>query len=350
MLHASDEKTYVATYKELVIAFLTFSVILFFLYPKDLLKEQILSEKSNYDLSMLYLKNMLANDPENESLMIALAELSLQSGKKDLSLRLLELLHGSKDTQIRHKAYLLSYRLAKEDYFFVEEKEQKEQILLKLRQVFSSIIQEKVYTTDELEQWYEEAMFLSEYTNAYMLLKERLSKNIKSIKLLEESYYFAERMHDEKDSLRFLHALQTTDIDRRYTWLIVEYRKMIKNKEYKNAEKFLQYHAKDSLKWVEELAMFYSFLREYVKASDEYITLYRQTKQYSSKVKYFMKAVEALQAGNKTREAVELAYTYEDNFFSDKTMRMYILKLYLASGDLKKASDLSKKILDKTSY
>ena len=120
MSSVNNSKEYVASYKELIITFLVFCIILFMLYPKDLIKEQILAENSNYDLSMLYLKNMLKNDPSNESLMLLLASQSLRSGKKDLAYKLLELLHNSKDKTVRYKAFRESYILAKEDYFYFE--------------------------------------------------------------------------------------------------------------------------------------------------------------------------------------------------------------------------------------
>ncbi|MDQ7066894.1 MAG: hypothetical protein Q9M40_02205 [Sulfurimonas sp.] len=109
MSYADDKikKVYVITYKELIFTFLMFSVILIVLFPKDILKEQILAENSNYDLSMLYLKNLLKHSPEDESLMLILAEQSLRSGKRDLSLRLLELLLQSKNVEYRHKAHIL---------------------------------------------------------------------------------------------------------------------------------------------------------------------------------------------------------------------------------------------------
>ena len=56
MLAVNYEKKYVGTYKEIALMFISFSIVLFFLYPKDMLNKQILSEKSNYDLSILYLK------------------------------------------------------------------------------------------------------------------------------------------------------------------------------------------------------------------------------------------------------------------------------------------------------
>ena len=55
--------------------------------------------------------------------------------------------------------------------------------------------------------------------------------------------------------------------------------------------------------------------------------------------------LKSLQAGNYMKEAVELGYKYESLFFNDIAIRMFLLKIYIAAGDLKKANELSKKIL-----
>ncbi|MBU1659401.1 hypothetical protein KKG72_10170 [bacterium] len=347
MLHASNEKLYVASYKELVLIFITFTVILFFLYPKDLLKEQILSEEANYDLSMLYLKNMLVHDPENESLMIALAELSLQSGKKDLSLRLLELLHKSKDVKIRKKAHLLNYRLSKEDYFFVEDKEQKMQIMQTLRRVFANIIEEEFYHPEDVEKWYKEAIFLGDLRNQYLLLKKRILQDADNVELLEEAYHLSKRMHQEEDTLLFLHTLELKDFNKRDEWRMAEYYWMIDKKSFEEAELLLKKYASDSLLWGERLAMFYSARGAFPEASNAYMSLYNHTTRYSNKINYLLKAINALQAGNHVSEAVGLGHKYEDLYLNDKAVRIYLLKLYIASGELQKASNLSKKILNK---
>ena len=116
------EKVYVITYKELIFLFVSFIIILIILYPKDRIKEQILAENSNYDLSMLYLENILEHEQDNEELLLTLAQKSLKLGKKDLSLRLLELVLKSENDDYRNRATMLSYDLKKDDYFYYKSK------------------------------------------------------------------------------------------------------------------------------------------------------------------------------------------------------------------------------------
>ena len=153
IVDSEHSRNYVVTYKELIFTFSVFVVILFVLYPKDLLKEQILSEKSNYDLSMLYLKNLLEHEPENESLMLILAEQSLRSGKRDLSLRLLNLLLKSKNTEYRHKATLLSYELKKDNYYYFKDADKQAQAKEELRRV------EAIYEIVAKEELYKKVKF-----------------------------------------------------------------------------------------------------------------------------------------------------------------------------------------------
>ena len=153
------EEVYVVTYKELIFISAVFIVILIVLYPKDLIKQEIRSENSNYDLSMLYLKDLIEHSPKDESLKLILAEQSLRSGKKEQSLELLNKLIFSKNIKRRNKALLLSYELRKSGYFDIEIKfkQQKERKILK--ELFKHIYSKKLYDEKYLDKWYSEAVF-----------------------------------------------------------------------------------------------------------------------------------------------------------------------------------------------
>ena len=347
MSYVKYEKKYVATYKELALTFIAFCVILFVLYPKDLLKDQILSESSNYDLSMLYLKNMLENDPENESLMIGLAEQSLRSGNRDLSLRLLELLHDSKDREIRKKAYVLSYRLAKENYFFLQDKEQKQEQMVKIRLLYRSIMLGLFYDENDPSTWYTESVFVSNEIWAYHFINKKLKKEPKNIQTLEEAYYLATKLDKKSDAIGFLRKLQKEDKTRKEKWIFAEYYMAMNYNEYSQAEELLKKHSRGSIKFKKELALFYSARGSYVKASSTYMSLYNKTNNYKQKRDYLLKALAALQAGSHFKKAVRLAYKYENRYINDKQVRTYMLKLYMASGDLNRAGKLAAKLLEK---
>jgi len=341
------EKKYVATYKELILTFLAFCIILFVLYPKDLLKDQILSEASNYDLSMLYLKNMLDNDPENESLMIILAEQSLRSGKRDLSFRLLELLYDSDDYKIRKKSYLLSYTLAKEDYFFLEGEAERKEQMLKTVALFYRVMDHDYYNLNDIDKWYEEAIFVKSDTWTYFFLKEKIKIDNRNIDLLEKGYFLSIKLKKRKDTINYLHQLQDCDKDRKTKWIMAEYYLALDNEKYIQAEMVLKRYAEKSLYFKEELAKFYNSRRAYLKASNIYMDIYDKKTKYLLKREYFFKALNSLQAGGYTSQAVKLAKRYENRYINDRKVRVYLLKMYIAAGKLKDASALAKKLLHK---
>lgn len=345
MSHVDNKRIYVATYQEIILIFVSFAVILFVLYPKDLLQEQILKETSNYDLSMLYLKNMLKQDPSNESLMIFLAEQSLSSGKRDLAYRLSRLLLGSQDQEIKKKAYLVSYDIAKADYFYVKSEEQRKNIVKDLEDAFDVIIKNEYYNKDDLYRWYDEAGFLHKEQEKYALLKKVLIQNPDNVDLLTTAYYLANKLDRPKDVLKFLFELQQRDVKNRQKWLFTEYYFFMKREEYDEAEELLKRNSDDSNAWKELLANFYTWTKRYKEASGIYIKLYKTSEEEENKVLYFIKAIQILQAGNYLNEAANLGHKYEKYFFTNIKVRNFLLKLYISSNHLDKAAALSNKIL-----
>jgi len=349
MSYADNEykKSYVITYKELFFTFVVFCIILFVLYPKDLLKEQILSENSNYDLSMLYLENLLQHSPEDESLMLILAEQSLRSGKKDLSLRLLKLLLKSKNREHREKATLLSYELQKENYYYLEDADKKLEQKKLLRDLFISIYYAKMYNKDDIDKWYKESMFVNVGRATYFFVQKKLIKEQQNIDLLQQAYYFAKKFNYHDDALKYVKLLQKYDRSNRDKWILAEYHMYIQFKKYHKAEQLLKKYADDSLAWKIKLAEFYLMTKSYKKSSKVYIELFQDSKEYEEKKKYFYKSVRALQAGNYLSDAARLVHRYENFYIHDINVRNFMLKIYMATGNLNYASTLSKKILQK---
>lgn len=314
MQTAQNNKPYVATYKEIIVGFIAFSLILFLLYPKDMLQEQVISENANYDLSILYLKNMLKRDPKNEKLMLALATQSIKANKKDLGYKILQLLKNSKKQYIRRKAYALSYKINKQNYFYLKKKhayKKLQQTYKKLWQIFDIIMKEHLYTKQNIKKLYSEAVFLKDYKNQYILLHSILKTEPKNRQhLQDEEYYLITKIYS-----------------------------------FTQAEFYLQKKAKQSMYWEQRLIDFYLYHKKYKKASSVYMQLFKQNSNFLQKRKLWIHAINTLRAGNYTKKAIKLAYTYENYFFKDKKSRIYLLKLYIALGDLQKAKNLSKKTL-----
>lgn len=340
-----EERVFVATYKEIIIGFVVFATILFLLYPKDMLKEQIMNERANYDLSMLYLKNLLKHDPENESLMMMMASKSAAGGKRDLALRLLELLIESPDETTRREAYLLSYQLNKEEYFYSDDEDVRQKVFAKLQSLFVAIFINRYYDQEQLYKNYEEAVFIKNDRLSYYFLSEIIKRDQRDITLLESAYYLSNKLSREYEALNYLHLLQKYDRENRNKWLLAEYYLMIDKRHFDRAKDFLRELSRTSTFWSEHFGAFLLSQKEYEAASDVYVNLMHRADYANQKV-YFKKSVDALRAGAQLKQAANRAAEYESRFIGDSSLRRYILKVYIECGDLKRATNLSKRILN----
>ncbi len=348
MSYANNKKIYVATYKEIIIGFLVFCIILIILYPKDTLTKQILAEQSNYDLSVLYLKNMLKNDPSNETLMLNLAQQAFRAEKKDLSFRLLELLRNSKERQTRQKAYKLSYKIAKEDYFYLKEKNRTKELKAKYRQLqklFHIIISQNFYKQSELKELYKESYFLNDEQDSYLLVKKLLQQNPNDIKLLSDAFYLAYTLKDYKQSMFYLDRLALLDKQNNKKWLDERYYLLTKHYSYKETEAFIITHAQNSSYWRKKLISFYLQHKKYKKVAQLYMNQFKHTPEYTKRRDLWLKAIKTLQAGGHHKDAVRLGYRYENYFIKDKKARITLLKLYISANELQRAKRLSTKLL-----
>jgi len=347
MYHADSggEKVYVVTYKEIVFLFIIFVSMLVFLYPKDMLKQQIQAETSNYNLSMLYLKNLLLHSPNDESLMLILAEQSLRNGERERSLELLTYLHNSKNPKFRKKALLLSYELYKLNYNDSTDIKYRKKIRKLLAGIFNTIYKDKLYKREDNDRWYNEAIFNQNMEAIYYHLKIKIVDNPKDIKLLENAYYLSFRLKDEKNKIHYLKELMHYDKKRYDHWLSAYYYTLLNDKEYKKSELLLKGQALRTLFWHEKLAEFYIMRKEFKKSFSEYEELFNQETNYKKKKNYFFKALTALQSGGFLQESAVFGHKYENYYIKDKEVRKFLLKLYIATGKLDYGARLSRKIL-----
>ena len=348
MSYANRKKIYVATYKEIIIGFIVFVLILIILYPKDTLTKQVLAEQSNYDLSVLYLQNMLKNDPSNEKLMLSLAKQSYQAKKKDLSFKLLKLLRNSKNEQTRAQAYKLSYEIAKEDYFYLKHMHKTEALSKKyaqLQSIFSVILAEHFYNKNEVEKLYKESYFLNDKKSAYRLAQELLQQKPHDIKLLKDAYYLSYALHNYKASMHYLDLLYAEDVKNQTKWLDEKYFLLTKHFQSREAEAYIIARAQTSSYWRERLINFYLQHKQYKKAAQIYMNEFHTAASHKEQRDLWLQALHTLQAGGELKAAVRLGHRYENYFLRDKKARMTLLKLYLSANDVKRANRLSQKIL-----
>ncbi len=342
----NEEELYVVSYKELLFIFFIFSLILFALYPKDLLKQQILSQDTDYELSMTYLQNLILKDPNNPSLKMILAKMAIQKGDLDMALELLEKLQHAKKKKISNEALLLTYEVMKRKYFQTENQKEKRSLRTKMRPLFVTIFTKHLYDTN-YKKWYEEATFVQLPNARYHFLQLLIKQNPTDIRYLQDGFYLAQRLHRIKDANRYLDALLRYDTTKHEYWAMAKYYFLVAHKRYGDAEKLLQNEAKQSMKFKKLLADFYLMQQQYTQASQTYLEIMQQSTLQQQKQTFFKKAVNALRAGNYLNAAALLVKKHESEFFHDKSMREFMLKVYMGSGRLDLAHRLAIKILQR---
>jgi hypothetical protein len=348
MYDADYKKPYVATYKEVFIAFVVFIFILIFLYPKDLLREQVLSKNANYDLSILYLQNMIKDNPHDEELMLQLAKKSLYGSKRDLSYKLLKILQQSKNAAIRKKAYLLNYKITKEDYFAALKNNQEHKankLYADLQDLNRYIITHHLYSDKELVQLYKETQLLHQQELSYRVSKEIVRANPTDILYLKNAYYLATSLHHNQDALNYAGQLAKIDTKEAAKWKEAQYYILFNYFTIQETEKFLIEEAQHSQYWMKKLAEFYLNKRLYKKASSTYMKLFEKSTTQQEKIYNWEEAIKALQAGNYFKEAAELGEKYQHQFIRNKNARIFLLQLFLATNELQKADAFAAEIL-----
>ncbi len=340
-LYADEQRSDITTVPETLFIFGMFAFILIILYPKDMIREQILSESSNYDLTAIYLENMLKIEPENIDLMVAMAKVSVQTGKVDLAERLLTILLNQPDKAIQIEAYALKYTLLKHKRGQYLSNEDLDHTIYTL---INTIAKNRLFNEEDAIKWYSEAVNLSQKEAALAFIKPLYSKD--NIYWLEQCLYLSIQLkHYDYEREYCINKLLLVDKDRESKWLLTSYEIALADKHITKALKIAHKLSEKNPKYIDEPARLQLQLGEYKKASDFYLNLYKKSKKEYDKTLYFSKALESLQHGNLRQEIITLTQQYEDHFIHDDLIINKMLRVYLGTDNLEQARILSLKVL-----
>ncbi len=343
----NQSKIKVITYTEIIGLIIIFSTILYLLYPKAMLENQILSESSNYDLTSRYLKNMLRLDPSNRVLMFTLAKTALKQNKIDLTLRLTHLLQENASKNEKNTILQLQYRAYKQEYLYAA-KERKRALLPQLKELQNKIDFSLPLTQEEQHYWLHEMLWLQNYHHALLLVDQVLKNKPKSIYWLSQKYELLSRLHRTKEMQKTIKTLLKIDKKDHLYWLRQAYYLALQNHNTKEAAYY-----QDQLKTLHQTQNLSRIQKKieqglYLQAADIYMQLYTQSHQKEQKIRWLKEALALLQQYGFVNERTKILKSVEDDFLDDPQMVTFILKIYLESDKLEDAVALSKKLLDKT--
>ena len=266
-----EQRPVVISYSEIIGLFVTFTLLLYLLNPKEMLEKQVLAESRNYDLTALYLKNMLQQDPSNTTLMLALAKTAYKSGNYDLALQLLGVVRSAKGFVDTAETLQLNYHILKSLYPYQNSKKQQETkaTLARVLQQIMSKVDNKMSKRD----WYQEALWLGETKEAYRIIHEALHREPNALYWLKQCYDVGIQLNKKDDVKSCLDRVIQSNIKDKEEWLAKAYYLVQNETNSSEADTLLKQLETYSPKWSLERAKLALKNHHYQEASRIYLNL-----------------------------------------------------------------------------
>jgi len=290
----------VITYYELAgIVVLTFSLLILF-FPKNSVKKVIQNEKSNYDLTIIYLKSIAQAYPDDPDNWLRLIEAYLQIGKIEEAKNVFERFEKKANID-KEELKILNYKLIKGEYIKSKDQTQKIKLLKELK--------------NELENFLKS----SNPSLWYFVLTESQKLDLETIQLktLQKRVYHANYIDPAEVTKAFFLA-----------------KKLDKNDQ---AVRLLEYSALKSKdrKLFDLLISQYLSKKEYPKIAKLYVRKYLETKNSA----HFLDAAKFYLLAENEKRALEWLKKYRNSFLDAPKTSIDILKLYLSYQKLDEARD-----------
>jgi len=345
--YADNNRNEVTSYWEAFFVFAVFAFVLFMLYPKDLIKEQVLAEKSNYELTSIYLQNMLKIEPENVDLILAMAKVSAKRGNLDLSNELLNLLKSYTQKRIQSEVYDIKYNILLMKKYQEKREEVLEKIDANIKEILHKIIDEGLFKEEDTLKWYGISIQYNQKDIAMRFLKSIYSKKNDPV-ILEQCVYLAYELQKKEERIYCLEQLsESQNKDEAKKWLLALYQLHMGENNLKDALAVLKRLTKIDMKYQEELANLLASTRHYKESAQSYIKLYEMTSDKDKKIHYLFTALGVLQSNKLYTDAVNLVKSIEDDYLNDEKTVQKLMQFYLGINHVEDARLLSLKILEK---
>ena len=329
---------------ETAVIFAVFTVILIMLYPKDRLRHLVLSETSNYDLTETYLSNMLKVEPNNVELLIPMARIGLQTGKYDLSYKIIEVLHKVRQPHVQALTNRIEMDFWLAKLKVSDSNATTQQYHNAMNALIDRVVQNHAFEKEDAAHWYHDAMEL-ERKSAALTFIEPLYRKDNDRFWLEECLYLATQLQNTNEKNYCVNTLIKRDGNQSEKWLKTAYGFSLEAGKYDDALSLLDTLISLDERYRQERIRVLLLKKDYKAASNMYLFFYRQSDSSKVRETYFIKALSTLQEGNLLDDAVVLAKKYEERFLHNHNISNKMIKLYLAAGRLDEAKRLSLKVL-----
>jgi hypothetical protein len=334
------ERDIIITPFEIAVLFIAFLVVLFFLFPKGKLEQHILQERSNYDLTAIYLQNLIRLQPDNSELVLSMANTLYQQEKYHLALNLLDVLSHDTDPKIQQKAILTHLNINKIRADKEKDPNKKAIFIRENDLLLQSISHQQFTDINNSKTLYYAALSIGDKQSAlnFNATILPLVQGEEAIKWSENLHYLAAELNNKKEDKKALKFLIKHNKPNQKRWLDA----LIPLLNDKDDIPTLG----DELKLEgEQLANFYLANKHITPATDLYQTLYEQEKNKETKTALLLKMISIFRMHNQSAKAANIVRAYEDDYLDNQTVTKKLLKLYLEANHADYAKALSLKII-----
>ena len=320
--------------------FIVFLAVLALLFPKSNLEKAVFTDKSNVDLTIIYLQNLVKLEPKNSHLLLAMAASLHEQQKEDKAIKLLQELEDNPNSNLQSKATLLHLQINQEKLNKKHTKQEEIRIQKENFALLSHISKQEITDAKSNETLYNTALSLHDKKSALRFNLGILnSANLDDrIHWLKNAHYLAESLDEGQTDIMILKALIKKDREKKSLWLSALLSKLPKDYDLKTLAQELSLGEK-------HVASLYLAQQKPQEAVDIYLHLLQKSDEKKEQSSLLKKIIKILQANGQVVKAAQIAQHYENNFLEEIAMRKYLLKLYLAAGKTKWARALSLKII-----
>ena len=311
-------------------------ITLTLLYPKDKIHQLVINEKSNYDLTSIYLKNLIKLNPSDTKLILTMANTLTQQKKFDLAKNILENLTDNSDEKIRQEAVLAYLNI---NNIILEKKNKPsvvKRIIDKNHSLLRKISKQKITDLKNSKTLYYAALSIDDTESAINFSKIliTLTSGEEQLKWLKNTHYIAVNLNKnelDKDLLMMLSMKDKSNLTK--TWIT-------SLNKYLDSDDDIDKLAKSLFSDKESKAFFYLTNKRYKEASELYQDLFEKEKNQKKKKELLITIIDSMRANNQSKDAAKIVNNYEDLYISDTNITTKLLKLYIEAS----RSDLAKKL------
>jgi hypothetical protein len=326
---------------EIIVLFFAFLIVLYFLYPKGKLEKNILQEKSNYDLTAIYLQNLIHLQPDNSKLVLSMANTLYQQKKYNLALNLLNVLSQDSNQDIRQQAALTHLNINKKYIDNEKDPIKKRMYILDNRRLLKNISYEQIKDLNSSKTLYDTAISVGDKKSALKFNEKiiTLVKEEEKLKWLKNLHYISNELNNTSlDKMTLMQLIKKDQNRTKKTWIMALVPLLNQNDDIDAISQELNLTGK-------VLADFYLINKKYDKAALEYQKMYKDEKIPKIRSIILTDLMEVFRRNTKNSKIIDIIKGYENEYLDDPKMIKKFLKLYLEADHADYAKKLSLKII-----